>query len=88
MVLMLFPLLLQASPHDEAKAAIRLRNFTKAIEIYQELAQQGDVDAQFALGGLYRSGRGIEKDTTKAHHWFLQAAKQGHVEAQYTTGTM
>ncbi|MEW8429749.1 MAG: sel1 repeat family protein, partial [gamma proteobacterium symbiont of Ctena orbiculata] len=88
LLLILSPLLLQASTHEEAEAAIRLRNFSKAAEIYQDLAKQGDQEAQFALGGLYRSGRGVEKDPAKAYHWFLQAANQEHVEAQYTTGTM
>ncbi|MFI0456762.1 MAG: hypothetical protein ACH254_04090, partial [Candidatus Thiodiazotropha endolucinida] len=75
-LLLLFPLLLHASTHEEAEAAIRVRNFIKAAEIYQNLAQQGDQDAQFALGGLYRAGRGVKKDPARAYQWFLQAAKQ------------
>ncbi|MES9969879.1 MAG: hypothetical protein ABW092_07565, partial [Candidatus Thiodiazotropha sp.] len=67
MLLILHPHSLQASSHEEAETAIRLRNFNQAAEIYTNLAQQGDREAQFALGGLYRSGRGVKKDPAKAY---------------------
>ena len=81
-----FPIL--SAEHAEAEAAIRIRDFNRAVEIYTQLAEQGDAEAQFALGGLYRAGRGVKKDYAKALHWYLKAANQEHPEAQYTTGTM
>ena len=44
--------------------------------------RQGDAGGQFALGNMYRSGLGIEKDEAAAVQWFLKAATQGHVRAQ------
>ena len=41
-------------------------------------AEQGNTDAQYELGRLYRS----EQLYKYAFHWFLKAAKQGHSEAQ------
>ena len=46
-------------------------------------AEQGNVDAQFALGCLYKAGVGVELDIKKAMEWYRQAARQGDVEAQH-----
>ena len=32
-------------------------------------AEQGDADAQFALGDMYASGRGVPQDDVEAHMW-------------------
>ncbi|MCU7947856.1 MAG: SEL1-like repeat protein, partial [Candidatus Thiodiazotropha sp. (ex Cardiolucina cf. quadrata)] len=80
-LLLLHPLALSASNHDEAEAAIRIRDFARAAQIYQTLAESGDLEAQFALGGFYRSGRGVKKDQAQAYQWFLQAAQQEHIDA-------
>ena len=77
-----------AASLEEAAAAVRIRDFKKAAEIYLELAKSGDPEAQFDLGNLYRSGRGVKKDLKQALIWFSKAAEQGHVKAQYTTGTL
>ncbi len=74
--------------HREADTAVRMRNFSRAAEIYLELAEAGDKEAQYTLGNLYRAGRGVDQDHEKAFQWFLKAADQGHAKAQYITGTM
>jgi TPR repeat protein len=84
----LTPAFTLAATHEAAEAAVRTRDFAKAAELYLEMAKAGDKDAQFALGNLYRSGRGVKKDYEQAFVWFSKAAEQGHVSAQYTTGTM
>ncbi len=43
---------------------------TKAVEWYQEAADQGNANAQSNLGTMYESGRGIVKDNTKAVEWY------------------
>jgi TPR repeat protein len=78
----------QAASHAQAQAAVRVRDFEKAAQLYLEMAKAGDKEAQFALGNLYRSGRGVKKDHRRAFVWFSKAAEQGHVKAQYTTGTL
>ena len=47
--------------HAEAEAAVRMRNFQRAAQLYEDLAEAGDQDAQYTLGNLYRSGRGVEQ---------------------------
>ena len=41
-------------------------------------AEQGDVDAQFNLGGRYFRGVGVPEDDTEAARWLRLAAEQGH----------
>lgn len=48
-----------------------------------KLAKVGDVDAQFAVGLAYESGREGAVDEAEAARWYRQAALQGQVEAQY-----
>lgn len=45
-------------------------------------ADEGDVEAQFALGALYASGFGVQEDTAEAAKWFRRAADQGLTMAQ------
>lgn len=53
---------------------------------WQPLAEQGDAEAQYALGSLYNLGRGTSTHYIKAAYWFKRAAKQGHVLSQSTLG--
>ncbi|HGM9946277.1 TPA: tetratricopeptide repeat protein [Providencia rettgeri] len=48
-------------------------------------AEQGDIDAQIALGGMYSLGMGVKQDVSQAAKWFQKAAEQGDVNAQFLT---
>jgi TPR repeat protein len=50
------------------------------------LAEQGDPQAQFALGSMYRYGQGVAQDYDAALGWWQKAAEQGLVDAQYALG--
>lgn len=73
---------------EEAKRAVRMREYTKAAGLFQGLAEQGDADAQYQLGILYQQGKGVPKDHEQAFQWFQKAAESGHVKAQYSLATM
>ena len=45
-------------------------------------AEQGDANAQFALGKRYAIGQGTTQDYGQAVLWLSRAAEQGHVTAQ------
>ena len=47
----------------------------------EEIAKQGDADAQYELGNCYYNGYGVEKDESVADKWFRKAADQSHAEA-------
>ncbi|RFA31503.1 hypothetical protein CAI21_02180 [Alkalilimnicola ehrlichii] len=41
-------------------------------------AQEGNPDAQYALGYMYFNGQGVEPDLDEAMEWIRRAAEQGH----------
>ena len=47
------------------------------------LAKSGSHIAQFNLGLMYKTGKGVGKNNQKAAKWFRQAADQGYDRAQY-----
>ena len=74
-----------ANPVADARAAARIAE-AKTPEELRHLAEQGDKDAQWALGVRYHNGEGVSQSDTQAAQWFLRAAEQGHVLAQATLG--
>ena len=50
-------------------------------------AEQGDAEAQFALGEYYyRAAEDGVQDYEQAVYWYSKAAEQGHASAQYNLG--
>ncbi len=41
-----------------------------AYKGFKNLAEQGDADAQYNLGGMYHNGDGVPPDLVRAHMWF------------------
>jgi FOG: TPR repeat, SEL1 subfamily len=62
------------------------KNFTKAAELFEKAANQGDATGQCDLGVLYRNGQGVPKDLGKAAELFGKAADQGYARAQNHLG--
>ncbi len=51
-----------------------------SYELWQR-ANAGDLEAQYDMGDVYRYGRGVTKNITKAIDWYTKAANKGHVKA-------
>lgn len=63
---------------------IELSNDDKeVVEFHQLMAQEGNPEAQEALGTYYYNGRGVIRDTKKAIEFWQLATKQGNIKAQY-----
>ncbi len=63
------------------------QKYRAAIEELKQLAQQGNIEAQFRLGLLHASSTQYTPlDYTQAAHWIERAAQQQHVGAQSTLG--
>lgn len=60
--------------------------FKKSSVMLQELANQGDADAQFFFGWCYYFGCGLPYDLSKAIEWYTKAAEQGNANAQTRLG--
>ena len=59
-----------------------------AAESMRELAENGDIHAQYFMGELYRDGPLLPPDWVMARYWFDKAAKQGYAAAQYALGKL
>jgi hypothetical protein len=51
-------------------------------------AEDGDADAQFALGLKYSTAGGVSQDLLQAAEWYRKAADQHHALAQFNLGLM
>ncbi len=60
----------------------RERNAMLAAAYMRRAAAAGDMDAQYALAGLYVEGVGVVADEKQAARWFGEAARNGHIGAQ------
>ncbi len=57
----------------------RLRDLVAA---YRRLAEEGDMEGQFALAVLYLLGQGVPRDREQGLAWMRRAAEQGYFPAQ------
>jgi TPR repeat protein len=65
------------------------QSFSAAYEWYTKAANQGDAEAQCALGKILRTGRGsVSADYSMAREWYHRAAEQGLAKAQFNLGGM
>ena len=74
---------LWANEFDTAVTEYRQGNYIKALDAFYALAKEGDPKAQFNVGLIYATGKGVNKDTYQAMQWYQKAAKQGNTAAQY-----
>ncbi|KAG0080600.1 hypothetical protein BGZ90_011867, partial [Linnemannia elongata] len=51
-------------------------------------ADQGDVQAQVALGDRFKDGRQVERDHQAAMDWYTKAADRGHPRARFNIGLL
>ena len=77
-----FPANSLADRFNEAVAAYSNGNYSLAIQIWTELANQGDTLSQFNLGILYEQGLGVEQDLLRAVGFYTLAASADYAEAQ------
>jgi len=73
---------------SEANRVYDTGDYAKAAKLYGPLAKDGNVEAQYVLGMMYRAGRGVPHDYKVAKKWYLLAAEQGHPLAQFYLGWM
>ncbi|MDY0351880.1 MAG: tetratricopeptide repeat protein [Desulfobulbaceae bacterium] len=58
------------------------------VEDVKQRAEQGEAEAQFKLGALYKNGEGVEQNYDKALEWYTKSAEQGYADAQVILGAM
>lgn len=58
------------------------QDYERAVQMLEEIARDGDVDAMMEMSLAYEEGVGVEADPEQAAKWVLKAAEAGDVEAQ------
>jgi len=54
----------------------------------RKLADKGNPDGQFAVGGMYETGQGAPQNYEEAMRWYRKAADQGHSAAMVNLDLM
>jgi len=75
-------------PLEDALDAAERSDYATAIRLWRPLADKGEVEAQYNLGGMYDKGQGVTRDYAIAVSWFRKAADQGFAAAQLSLGIM
>jgi localization factor PodJL len=70
-----------AAQYDEALFAFNRGDFATAARQFEDIAREGDSDAQYWLGRIYEGGLGRPRDPITAYGWFERAAESGHQDA-------
>ncbi len=63
-------------------------DYATALREWQPLAEQGDAEAQFQMGWLYKNGYGVPQNDKQVVEWWELSAEQGYARAQYNLGLM
>jgi TPR repeat protein len=71
---------------DDARNAIKRRDYEAALSILRPLADEGNPRAQNVLGFMYSKGQGVQHDEGEAVRWFRHAAEKGLAAAQFNLG--
>ena len=77
-----------ATDWAEVDRAIRMRDYSLAVNQLQPLVRQKDAEAQYRMAGLYRSGKGVNRDLDKAVDLYRLAAEQNHGLSQYALASL
>ena len=62
--------------------------FGEAFNLFKEIAEKGNAEAEFTLATMYMEAKGTLKDEYKARLWYEKAANQDFVQAQYNLGNL
>ncbi|GMR20149.1 MAG: hypothetical protein BMS9Abin36_0744 [Gammaproteobacteria bacterium] len=71
-----------AGDFDAGLEAYNSGKFTRAANIWNELAVNGNKDAQYTLAYMYQTGKGVDQDDVRAYSWYRIASDEGHSLAQ------
>lgn len=71
---------------DDAALAIDRKDYSRAAQLLEPLAEAGDSTAQMLLGNLYNRGEGVPENPSTAVKWLRKAAEQSVSLAQVGLG--
>ena len=80
------PATAQSKEYDQALSAYQNQNFTDAESIWTELANLGNVNAQYAMGVMHLRQEASDASPAAAFSWFEKASNEGHPTAMFNLG--
>lgn len=86
--ILIFSQQVAADVFKEGGEAYKKGDYETAAKKFQEVAEKNDHRAMYALGSMYASGRGVEKDYDQAFKWLSNSARYGRSDAQYKVGIL
>lgn len=72
-----------AASNKDGVEALKRGDHATALQIFTELANEGNKFSQFNLGRMYDEGDGVAQDYEEAAKWYRRAAEQGSAMADY-----
>ena len=73
---------------QKGQTAYQNGDFATALREWKPLAEQGYARAQYLLGLMYVTGRGVPLNHKTAVKWYRLSAEQGNVYSQFNLGFM
>jgi TPR repeat protein len=67
-----------------AKQAYAARDYTRAFQLFREIAELGNVTAQENIAAMYVDGEGVKRDNAMGYAWALIARENGGNAAMQT----
>jgi uncharacterized protein len=77
-----------AGPLEDAADAYKRGDGATGLQLYRQLADRGNAQAQLTLGGMYERGDGVPLNYAEAVKWYRRAADQGDPIGQQNLGLM
>ena len=77
-----------ADPLEAARAAIRTKQFERAVGELRQQADRGSIDAQYLLGLALLNGLSQQPDREQGCRWLRTAAERGQAEAQFVLASI
>ncbi|MSP75620.1 MAG: sel1 repeat family protein [Rhodospirillaceae bacterium] len=65
-----------AGPLEDGRTAHDKGDYVTALRLWLPLAEQGNAVAQYNVGGMYASSRGVPRDYVQAYKWFNLTASR------------
>ncbi len=67
---------------EDGLIAYKQQKYKEAAKIWTILADQGDAEAQFNIGVMFKNGIGVPQDDSEAMRWLRQSSAQDHEHAK------
>jgi TPR repeat protein len=78
--------LVWSGQYEDATASKARGDFPSSFAGFNQMAVNGNANAQFELSLLYSAGKGVQANAKQALYWLKQAAAHGNVLAQSNLG--